>query len=76
MSVDVNTEPGLQVGKPRLLFERAPSESALNSGQWGHTYAVLADGKGFLFVSNAVTPEIRELKVVLNWFEELKRQVP
>jgi serine/threonine-protein kinase len=76
MSVDVTTEPGLQVGKPRLLFERAPSESALNSGQWGHTYAVLPDGKRFLFVSNPPRPEVRELKVVLNWFEELKRRVP
>ena len=76
MSVEVNTESGLQVGKPRLLFERAPSESALNSGQWGHTYAVFPDGNRFLFVSNAARPEVRELKVVLNWFEELKRRVP
>ena len=76
MSVDLNTESGLPVGKPRMLFERAPSESALNSGQWGHTYAVLPDGNRFLFVSNAPRPEVRELKVVLNWFEELKRRVP
>lgn len=47
----------------------------MNSGQWGHTYAVLPDGR-FLFVSNAARPEVRELKVVLNWFEELKRRVP
>ena len=76
MSVDLNTESGLPVGKPRMLFDRAPSESALNSGQWGHTYAVLPDGNRFLFVSNAPRPEVRELKVVLNWFEELKRRVP
>jgi eukaryotic-like serine/threonine-protein kinase len=76
MSVDMNTESGLPVGKPRMLFERAPSESALNSGGWGHTYAVRPDGKGFLFVSNATKPEVRELKVVLNWFEDLKRRVP
>ena len=78
MSVDLNTESGLPVGKPRLLFERAPSESeqAVNSGQWGHTYAVLPEGKRFLFVSNPARPEVRELKVVLNWFEDLKRQVP
>ena len=76
MSVDLNTESGLPVGRPRMLFERAPSESALNSGQWGHTYAVLPDGNRFLFVSNAPRPEVRELKVVLNWFEELKRRVP
>jgi hypothetical protein len=36
---------------------------------------VLPDGKGFVFVSNAIQPEIRELKLVLNWFEDLKRRV-
>jgi Tol biopolymer transport system component len=75
MSVEVNTEAGVRVGKPRMLFERAPSASAFDSGQWGQTYAVLPDGKGFVFVSNAIQPEIRELKLVLNWFEDLKRRV-
>jgi hypothetical protein len=75
MSVEVNTEVGVRVGKPRMLFERAPSASAFDSGQWGQTYAVLPDGKGFVFVSNAIQPEIRELKLVLNWFEDLKRRV-
>ena len=75
MSVDVSTDAGLQVGKPRMLFERASSASAFDSGQWGQTYAVLPDGKGFLFGSNAIQPEVRELKLVLNWFEDLKRRV-
>jgi eukaryotic-like serine/threonine-protein kinase len=75
MSVDLNTESGLNSAKPRMLFERNFSLFA-ESGQWGHTYAVFPDGKRFLFVENAVRPEIRELKVVLNWFEELKARVP
>ena len=50
--------------------------SAGDSGQWGHTFAVFPDGKRFLFVENPVQPEVRELRVVLNWFEELKRLVP
>jgi hypothetical protein len=37
---------------------------------------VFPDGKRFLFVDNPVQPEVRELRVVLNWFEELKRLVP
>jgi hypothetical protein len=37
---------------------------------------VFPDGKRFLFVDNAVQPEVRELRVVLNWFEELKARVP
>ena len=76
MSVDVNGESGLHPTKPRMLFERAVSPSAADSGAWGHTYAVFPDGKRFLFVDNAVQPEVRELRVVLNWFEELKRLVP
>jgi hypothetical protein len=52
-----------------------PSRSAIDSGQWGHTFAVLPDGKQLLFVENAPRPEVRELIVVLNWFEELKRKV-
>ena len=57
---------------PRTLL----SPSAADSGLWGHTYAVFPDGKRLLFVENAVQPEVRELRVVLNWFEELKRLVP
>ena len=39
-------------------------------------YAVSPDGKRFLLVENAVQPEVRELRVVLNWTEELKQRVP
>ena len=34
------------------------------------------DGKRFLFVDSPVQPEVRELRVVLNWFEELMARVP
>jgi hypothetical protein len=76
MSVDLNSESGLHPTKPRMLFERTFSSSAADSGVWGHTWAVFPDGKRFLFVENAVQPEVRELRVVLNWFEELKARVP
>ena len=76
MSVDLTTESGLLAGKPRMLFERTLSRSAIDSGLWGHIYAVFPDGKRFLFVEHADQEEVRELKVVLNWFEELKARVP
>jgi hypothetical protein len=76
MTVDLDAESGLHPTKPRTLFERALSPSAADSGLWGHTYAVFPDRKRFLFVDNPVQPEVRELRVVLNWFEELKRLVP
>jgi hypothetical protein len=75
MSVDLNTEPGLNPAKPRTLFEKTFSSSSADSGQWGHTYGMFPDGKRFLFVENAARPEVRELRVVLNWFEELKARV-
>jgi serine/threonine-protein kinase len=76
MSVDLNTESGLNPAKPRTLFERTFSTSSADAGQWGHTYAVFPDGKRFLFVENDARPEVHELRVVLNWFEELKARVP
>lgn len=65
MSVDLTTESGLRAGKPRMQFERTLSRSAVDSGAWGHIYAVFPDGKRFLFVENDEQPEVRELKVVL-----------
>jgi Tol biopolymer transport system component len=76
MSVDLTTDSGMNPAKPRTLFERRSFWSSADAGQWGHTYAVFPDGKRFLFVENAVRPEVRELRVVLNWFEELKARVP
>ena len=38
--------------------------------------AVFPDGKRFLFVGNAARPEIHELNVVLNMFENLTARVP
>ncbi len=76
MSVDLTSESGLHSTKPRLLFERAFSSFSADSGIWGHTWAVFPDGKRFLFVDSPVQPEVRELRVVLNWFEELKARVP
>ena len=76
MSVDLNSASGLQPTRPRLRFERTFSASAADSGIWGHTWAVFPDGKQFLFVDQPAQPEVRELRVVINWFEELKRLVP
>jgi len=50
--------------------------SSGDGGVVGHIYAVFPDGKRFLFVENAARPEVRELRVVLNWFTELQQRVP
>ncbi len=72
MAADVETGSALRVAKPRMLFENAAVR--MDTAFWGRAYAVFPDGKRFLFVERAVPPEVRELVVVLNWFEEVKRK--
>ena len=42
----------------------------------GVQYAVLPDGQHFVFPRNAPVEPVRELRLVFNWFEELKAKVP
>jgi serine/threonine-protein kinase len=72
MAVPVVGQPELTVGKPRSLFEGtyfvAPGINP--------SYDVSPDGRRFLMIaSQDAGPEV-EIRVVLNWFEELKRLVP
>jgi serine/threonine-protein kinase len=68
MVVDVTTEPSLNVGKPRLLFERPFLESFRG-------YEVTADGERFIAIERD-EEAVWQIQVVLNWEEELKRLVP
>ncbi len=74
--VDIETDPNFAPGKPRVLFEGSFLELDLNNAD---RYAVSLDGQRFLMTTTppddetAATPELR---VVLNWTEELKRLVP
>ena len=66
--VDVDTEATFSASVPELLFE-GPYALDVRS------YDVAPDGERFLMVkrSTDATPEVR---VALNWFEELKARVP
>ena len=73
MSVPLSIETTFRAGVPRALFQGPylPNMPARN-------YDVTSDGKRFLMVTGqwrlpAKTPQ---MTLVLNWFEELKRQVP
>ncbi len=66
MVVDVALEPSFQAGSPRLLFE----------GPYRSNYDVSPDGQRLLVVRPEEQETIRQLHVVLNWFEELRRLVP
>jgi Tol biopolymer transport system component len=67
-AVSFSDRPSLHVGAPRTLFELS-SVPGLNN----ENIDVSANGERFLV---AEKEEIRQLNVVLNWFEELKRLVP
>ena len=72
VSVPLSTEPALQPGVPRPLFE----DRFASSGGDRANYDVDRDGQRFLMVSLGNVREPTELHLVLNWFEELKRIAP
>jgi Tol biopolymer transport system component len=67
MVVDVQTSPTFHAGTPKTLFETA------NIG-----FDVSPDGRRFLMVKPAAASQGQqnEMRVVVNWFEELRRRVP
>jgi len=69
LAAAVRTSPAVVVGKPTLLF-RGP----FRGGFYGHSFAALPDGR-FVFVKST-SEQPRELRVLLNWFDELKRRAP
>jgi eukaryotic-like serine/threonine-protein kinase len=75
MSAGVATQPGFAASTPRLLAD-VPIQTASTIGANGE-FDVSPDGQHFLFIrarqQNALPAEVR---VVLNWDEELKRLVP
>jgi serine/threonine-protein kinase len=75
MSVTVTTEPDFIPGKPVLLFE-GPYE--LQGTNPISNYDISSDGQRFLMVklSEDSSAAPRQINIVLNWFDELKRLVP
>jgi eukaryotic-like serine/threonine-protein kinase len=69
----VATQPVFTLGKPQVLFT-APF--VRGSGQGNPLYAATRDGQHFLMVKEKEAEPVRQLNVVVNWFEELKRRVP
>ena len=73
MAVEIATQPGFTAGKPRVLFEGqyAPSPATMPN------YDVSPDGQRFLMLKpTEAEAGPKQINVVLNWFEELKRRVP
>ena len=71
MVVDVETKPTFRAGRARTLFEGRYISQAVNF------YDVTSDGTRFLMIKeDPAESGPAEVKVVLNWFEEVKRRVP
>lgn len=73
ISVEVQTEPVFRASTPRVLFEGDFLDHDL---PWKRDWDVSPDGKRFLMVQSEEEPVYAKVKIVLNWFEELKRLVP
>ena len=73
MAVPVQSGATYSAGTPQVVVN-----TAYLNPQLGRTYDVSPDGKRFLMIKDASTQPAspRQLVVVLNWFEELKRLVP
>ena len=70
MAVAVTADPAFTVGKPQQLFE-GPYARGQGGGHW---YDVAPDGQRFVMVRTDHPP--LQLRVVVNWLEELERLVP
>jgi len=68
MAVDVAvaTQPSFSASTPPMLFE----------GRYPGFYAVMPDGKHFLLLKPELEQPPRQIQIVLNWFEGLKRRIP
>ena len=75
MAVPVEIDESFTPGTPEVLFEKKVSVVAA-----GRPYDVSPDGRRFLLIQRPEmgdgTSEVVSLRIVLNWFEELKERVP
>ena len=73
MAVEITTQPTLRAGTPAVLFEG----QYVQSGPGRADYDITHDAQRFLMnKANEQGEGPRQINVVLNWFEELKRLVP
>ena len=70
MAVHITETPVFAASAPRPLFQGSFRQSTTSTA----AYAVSKDGRRFLRIQT-IEPEgpVTQVRVVLNWFEELKR---
>jgi len=78
MAVSVVTRPTFTASTPRMLWQGRYAQGASSAcgppGPTSSNYDVTADGQRFLMIRDSHTESFpRQINVVLNWPEELKR---
>jgi serine/threonine protein kinase/Tol biopolymer transport system component len=83
MAVSLKTKPAVDLEAPRVLFRGTYIETDFPNASDFNTWDIHPDGKRFLMIkppaSTGAAPTAtgpRKINIVLNWFEELKQQVP
>ena len=67
-------DPEPRVGKPILLFQ---GKFKGTTGLFGRNYDITPDGRRFLMIEQGESKSMAtQINIVLNWFEDLKQQVP
>ena len=72
MAADIETDPAFTHAKPRTVMEIAPYfvRDSVRAN-----YDIAPDGRRYVMVKSLEQPG-EQIRVVVNWFEELKRLVP
>jgi serine/threonine-protein kinase len=73
ISVGVQTNGGIVAGEPRVMVTGVYGVEYTSSGS--QTYDVAPDGQRFVTTQSVEHAAPRQIRVVLNWFEELKERV-
>ncbi len=73
MSVRVQTDGEIVAGEPRVMVSGDYGVEYTSSGS--QTYDVAPDGQRFIMTQSVEHAAPRQIRVVLNWFEELKERV-
>jgi len=74
IAVSVRSEPELVLSKPAVLFEGEFAES--QSDLLIPNYDVMPSGQEFVMVAHDRSASATEIRVVVNWIEELERRLP
>jgi hypothetical protein len=74
MAVEIATQPGFSAGTPQMVFVRQYEKAPFPISN----YDVSPDGQRFLMLkpTEQIGTAPTQINVVLNWFEELKQNVP